>query len=81
MGYRPSFVFVRAGYRMLVERPPLVGGLGLLAGWVAATARRSPVVDDPKAVAALRAEQRDRLRRLLSGGAVAPDRATSPPAR
>ena len=76
MGYRPSFVLVRAGYRMLVERPPVVGGLGVLAGWLAATAARSPVVDDPAAVAALRAEQRDRLRRLLSGGGVEPDRAT-----
>jgi poly-beta-1,6-N-acetyl-D-glucosamine synthase len=73
MGYLPSFVLVRAGYRMLVERPLLLGGAGLLAGWVAAAARRAPVVDDPRAVAALRDEQRGRLRRLASGGRVEPD--------
>jgi biofilm PGA synthesis N-glycosyltransferase PgaC len=73
MGYLPAFVLVRAGYRMLVETPPLLGGLALLAGWMLATLRGAPVVDDPPAVAALRAEQRRRLRRLHSGGAVEPD--------
>ena len=62
MGYRPSFVVVRAGYRMLVEKPPLLGGAALFAGWLHAAATREPVVDDPQAVAALRAEQRQRLR-------------------
>jgi biofilm PGA synthesis N-glycosyltransferase PgaC len=75
MGYLPSFVLVRAGYRMLVERPPVLGGLALLAGWTLATLRGTPVVDDPLAVAALRDEQRGRLRRLRTGGAVEPDRA------
>ncbi|HEY1595580.1 MAG TPA: glycosyltransferase family A protein [Thermoleophilaceae bacterium] len=74
MGYLPAFVFVRAGYRMLVETPPLLGGLALLAGWAIATLRGAAVVDDPRAVATLREEQRGRLRRLLSGGAVEPDR-------
>jgi biofilm PGA synthesis N-glycosyltransferase PgaC len=70
MGYLPAFVLVRAGYRMLVERPPLLGGAALLAGWTAAALRREPRVDDPLAIAALRAEQRGRLRRLPSGGHV-----------
>jgi poly-beta-1,6-N-acetyl-D-glucosamine synthase len=83
MGYLPAFVLVRAGYRMLVERPPLLGGLALLAGWALATLGGAPVVDDPKAVAALRAEQRARMRRLRHCGTVEPDRANaaSSPAR
>jgi poly-beta-1,6-N-acetyl-D-glucosamine synthase len=75
MGYLPSFVLARSGYRMVVERPPLLGGLGLLAGWAEATLRGTPVVDDPQAVAALRREQRERLRRLHAGAPVEPDRA------
>ena len=75
MGYLPAFVLVRAGYRMLVERPPVLGGLALLVGWALATLRGAPVVDDPLAVAALREEQRGRLRRLRSGAGVQPDRA------
>jgi poly-beta-1,6-N-acetyl-D-glucosamine synthase len=71
MGYLPAFVLVRAAYRMVVESPPLAGGLALLAGWLLAALRREPVVDDAPAVAALRAEQRARL---FSGGAVEPDR-------
>jgi hypothetical protein len=73
MGYLPSFVLVRAGYRMVVERPPLLGGLTLLVGYVAATLRRTPVVDDPLAIAALREEQRARMRRLMSGADVPPE--------
>jgi hypothetical protein len=80
MGYLPSFVLVRAGYRMLVERPPVLGGAVLLAGWALATLRGAPVVDDSLAVAALRDEQRARLRRLRSGGAVEPDHASALPA-
>jgi glycosyltransferase involved in cell wall biosynthesis len=73
MGYLPAFVLVRACYRMLVESPPLLGGLALLAGWLLATVTRAPVVDDQRAIAALRGEQRGRLRRLPSGGDVEPD--------
>jgi glycosyltransferase involved in cell wall biosynthesis len=73
MGYLPAFVLVRAGYRMLVERPPLLGGAALLAGWLTAALRGAPAVDDSLAIAALRAEQRGRLRRLPSGGHVEPD--------
>jgi hypothetical protein len=74
MGYLPAFVLVRAGYRMLVERPPVLGGLALFAGWAAATLGGAPQIDDPLARQALRDEQRGRLRRLHSGGSVEPDR-------
>ena len=77
MGYRPSFVVVRAGYRMLVEKPPLLGGAALFAGWLQATAKREPIVDDPQAVAALRAEQRQRMR----GRRVRPQTISPPAAR
>jgi poly-beta-1,6-N-acetyl-D-glucosamine synthase len=73
MGYVPAFVVVRAGYRMLVERPPLLGGAALLAGWAGAALHRSSRVDDPEAIAALRYEQRGRLRRLWRGGGVPAD--------
>lgn len=76
MGYLPAFVVARSGYRMLVERPPVLGGLALLAGWSAATLGGAPRVDDPLAVAALRGEQRRRLRRLYAGAPVEPDRVT-----
>jgi glycosyltransferase involved in cell wall biosynthesis len=77
MGYLPAFLLARASYRMLVERPPVLGGFGLLAGWTSATLRHAPVVDDPLAVDALRAEQRRRLRRILTGARVEAD---APPA-
>jgi hypothetical protein len=77
MGYRPSFVVVRAGYRMLVEKPPVLGGAALFAGWLHAAATREPVVDDHQAVAALRAEQRQRLR----GRRVRPETVNRPAAR
>jgi len=78
MGYLPSFLLARACYRMAVERPPLAGGLALLGGWLAATLRKDPVVDDPEAVAALRAEQRARLRRLVRGARVPAEAARTP---
>jgi hypothetical protein len=74
MGYLPSFVLVRAAYRMAVEQPRVLGGLVLLAGYARALLSHAPMVDDPAAVAELRREQRGRMRRLLSGGGVEPDR-------
>ena len=67
MGYLPSWLLVRAAYRSLVERPPLLGGLVLLAGYAWARIRRLPQIDDPAARAELRAEQRARLAGLLRG--------------
>jgi glycosyltransferase involved in cell wall biosynthesis len=69
MGYLPSWLLVRAGYRALVERPPLIGGLVLLAGFVWARLRRLPQIDDPAAREELRSEQRARLGGLLRGRA------------
>jgi poly-beta-1,6-N-acetyl-D-glucosamine synthase len=67
MGYLPSFVLLRAGYRALVERPPILGGIVLLTGWAWSRVRRAPQVPDQGARAELRAEQRARLRSLVSG--------------
>jgi poly-beta-1,6-N-acetyl-D-glucosamine synthase len=78
MGYLPAFVLVRSGYRMVVERPPLLGGLALLAGWATASVSGTPHVDDPAAVEALRREQWGRLRRLHAGAVVEPDYAELP---
>jgi hypothetical protein len=68
MGYLPSFMLLRVGYRALTERPRLLGGLVLGAGWLWARLRRAPRVDDPLAIAELRAEQRARMRSLLRRG-------------
>jgi glycosyltransferase involved in cell wall biosynthesis len=67
MGYLPAWLIVRAAYRMVVEKPPVLGGLTLLASYVWARLRLLPRIDDPAAVAELRAEQRARLRGLLRG--------------
>lgn len=67
MGYRWQFLLVRAGYRMLVERPPVLGGLALAAGYVYAAATGGAQIADAGARAALREEQRTRLRRMLIG--------------
>lgn len=68
MGYLPSFVAVRVGYRMLVEHPPVLGGLTLGAGYVWSRVRGAPQVDDQEAIGELRREQRARLRRLFGRG-------------
>jgi hypothetical protein len=60
MGYRPSAVIRRMGYRMVVEHPPLLGGLVLGVGFCWATLTRSPQAD-PTARAQLREEQRGLL--------------------
>jgi glycosyltransferase involved in cell wall biosynthesis len=76
MGYLPSWLLVRAAYRSLVEKPRLLGGLTLLAGYVWARVRRVPQIDDAAARAELRAEQRTRLAGLLRGRmALAPEQA------
>jgi hypothetical protein len=67
MGYTPSFLAVRALYRMAAERPPVVGGLVLAAGFLSARLTGAPQVDDPAAVAVLQDEQRTRLRGLVTG--------------
>jgi poly-beta-1,6-N-acetyl-D-glucosamine synthase len=74
MGYLPSWLLVRAAYRSFVEKPVILGGLALLAGYTWARIRRLPQVDDDAAVAELRAEQRARLRGLLRGRRTPPQR-------
>jgi glycosyltransferase involved in cell wall biosynthesis len=78
MGYRPTFLAVRTAYRMIVEHPPVLGGLVLAAAYLDGRLRRRPQVDDPQARAALRAEQVRRLRGLLRGRRTPP--ITSAPA-
>jgi glycosyltransferase involved in cell wall biosynthesis len=72
MGYRPGFLTLRAAYRGLVERPPLVGGLLLAAGYVWGHLRGLPQVPDPAARKLLRDEQRARLRLFLRGRRLRP---------
>lgn len=68
MGYRLDFLLLRATYRGLVERPRVLSGLALLAGFAWARVTRKPRVPDPEARVELRKEQRVRMRALLSGG-------------
>jgi poly-beta-1,6-N-acetyl-D-glucosamine synthase len=72
MGYRPDFLMLRAAYRGLVERPPVLSGLVLLAGFVWARLTREPQVPDLQARAVLREEQRIRIRALLRGARTPP---------
>ena len=63
MGYLPSFVVLRAGYRGLVEKPPILSGIVLFAGYAWSRLTRRPQVPDPAAREELRREQRARLHR------------------
>ena len=67
MGDRPDFLMLRATYRGVVETPPVLGGLVLLAGFLWARLTRRPQVPDSEARAVLREEQRTRMRALLRG--------------
>ena len=67
MGYRPDFLALRVAYRMVVERPPVLGGLMLGAGYLWAHLRCTPQVPDHAARTALRDEQRTRLRLFARG--------------
>jgi poly-beta-1,6-N-acetyl-D-glucosamine synthase len=69
MGYLPAFVALRAGYRALVERPPILSGIVLFAGWAWSRLTRRPQVPDAPAREELRREQRARLRRRGAGAA------------
>ena len=67
MGYLPSFLVVRAVYRMIVERPPILGGLFLGLGYLRAAVTRGERFADDRAIALLQSEQRMRLRALAGG--------------
>ena len=71
MGYRWEWLALRVGYRMLVERPPVLGGLVLGIGFAYARARGLPQAPDPLALAQVRADQAARLRGLARGRRVA----------
>lgn len=67
MGYRPAFMAVRVIYRMLVERPPILGGLFMGASFAWHRLSRAPQVPDVEARRQLRHEQGARLRSMLLG--------------
>ena len=59
-GYRPTYLLARTAHRM--RRDP--AALALAVGYLSATARRAPRLDDPEARAILRSDQR--LRNLFA---------------
>ena len=71
MGYSWAFLAVRVAKQMLVQRPPVLGGAVLGAAFVFSAIARRPQHPDAQARAALRADQRLRLR-LLARGRTAP---------
>jgi glycosyltransferase involved in cell wall biosynthesis len=76
MGYGWGFLLLRATYRMLRERPAVLGGVVLASGYGWARMRKLPQADDPLARRRLRAEQRARL--LAWAGVRAPSVPTQP---
>jgi poly-beta-1,6-N-acetyl-D-glucosamine synthase len=64
MGYRISAVGLRAGYRMLVDYPPILGGIVLAVGFCWYSLTKAPQAD-PVARRQLRAEQRGILLQRL----------------
>lgn len=80
MGYLAAFVGVRVAYRMMVERPPVLGGLVLGAGYLWQRVTRGEQVPDPRAIEQLRTDQRARLRATarLQPGVVRRDMAVGP---
>ena len=67
MGTHPLYALGISVYRML-ERPWILGGLGILAGYVGAWLRRQPRYEDPEFRRFLHAWQFQELKRRLSGG-------------
>ncbi|MGD9570367.1 MAG: glycosyltransferase family 2 protein [Thermoleophilia bacterium] len=65
MGYRADFLLMRMPYRALVDRPPVLGALTVLAGYAWSKVRRAPQIDDPEARKAFRDEQKERMRRMV----------------
>ncbi len=61
VGYSPLFLAARA-LRLGVDWPPLINGLGLMAGYLEGAMRRSP---RPVSPAVIKFVRRQQLRRLL----------------
>lgn len=68
MGYRWDFLLVRAAYLAFVEPPPLLGAIVLTAAFVYSHLIGAPRVPDAQARRLLRADQRERLTRMLRLG-------------
>lgn len=64
MGYIWPLVLLRVGYRALVEKPRLLGGLTLGVSYVWHTLIRAPQVDDALAKQQLRRDQKERVSQL-----------------
>jgi poly-beta-1,6-N-acetyl-D-glucosamine synthase len=64
MGYRPGAVVLRAGYRMLVDYPPILGGTVLALGFTWHSLLKAPQAE-PVARRQLRDEQRGMLLRRI----------------
>jgi glycosyltransferase involved in cell wall biosynthesis len=63
LGY-PWFVILgRSLYRGLIERPPLVEGMGIFWGYLRSWLARKPQFDDPEVIAYMRRKQ---MRRVMS---------------
>jgi biofilm PGA synthesis N-glycosyltransferase PgaC len=67
MGYGWQGMLVRTVYRSLKERPTILAGLVLAAGYLWSTWTGAPRCDDERAVTLLRAEQAARLTMLVTG--------------
>jgi hypothetical protein len=59
-GSIPLFMFLKCAWRM-TERPFLVGGCGLLVGFVKGHVRKIPQVEDKALIAFFRKQQMNRL--------------------
>jgi glycosyltransferase involved in cell wall biosynthesis len=66
LGYHPLFQAAQCCFRM-ADRPWVIGGFMMLAGYAWSAARRMPRNVPPEMVAFLREEQCRRLKRLLPG--------------
>lgn len=66
MGYRPDFLLARTPRRALMDHPRVLGALTVLAGFAWSALTRTPQIDDAAARAALRAEQGERLKRMVT---------------
>jgi poly-beta-1,6-N-acetyl-D-glucosamine synthase len=65
LGYDPLFQVVMGLYRAAAQPPYVLSGAALLCGYTSAALRRDPIALAGDEVAFLRAEQRQRLRRMV----------------